>query len=364
MFIGSENQFRNLYVVNRVDNADFTADGDVKVVKDADNKTFHFEYKDVNNVVHSDVIDIDKIMSITSTKSTKMQRVLKTKTVKPNGNLISGQDYIVHIQVQNYIGLGDDLIHTKFGAVHATKGMTVSKWCLYMALSMAKNFSREATKLFKFVVSSGAASAVKTKEITPDMTYADMDAEDGTNANTYTEVVIYEVEQPWRRGISPVEPVNFTVIPSTVLEDGEYKACAVVDDLGYTKGKPNTDATPKGATLGNGKAIADMEWFYHGNRGDALRGWAYPNDFEFIPMVKENLSYDVVDIHYYWINTGVENGRSERTITFVMSNVTSSALLTSFTKKLEEVTGTGSVVATQSVEIGVPVVDEPTDSKK
>lgn len=341
MFIGSENQFRNLFVVSRNTDADLTQNGDIKLVTDATDKSFHFEFKDVNNIIHSDIIEPSKVLYANFTTSDLMNRQLKAVTIKPNGEIISGQDYIVHIQVQNYIGLGDDLIHTKFGAVHATKGMTAGKWCLYMALSLAKNFSREATKLFKFVVSDGGGTTAKTKEITADMTYAQMDAEFKTTS-TYKEVVVYEVEQPWRRGISPVEPVNFTVIPSTILEDGEYKDCAEVGTIDTT-----TDKTPVGAIVGNGKNIADMEWFYHGNRGDAIRGWAYPNDFEFTPMVEANKTYDVIDIHYYQINSNMENGRSERTLTLVCDSANKTKAYDALKTTLTTTLGDSKIVVTK-----------------
>ena len=69
--------------------------------------------------------------------------------------------------------------------------------------------------------------------------------------------------------------------------------------------------------VNNGKQIADMEWFYHGTRGDIYREATYPDNFDFKPLVDETKAYHTLDIHFAYVGPGVEVAKSERTITVV-----------------------------------------------
>lgn len=124
---------------------------------------------------------------------------------------------------------------------------------------------------------------------------------------SYTDIIIDEVEQPWRRGVAQVEPVNFNTTCGTVLVDG--------DDVIW-----GTVEKEEGDPVNNGKQIADMEWFYHGTRGDIYREATYPDNFEFKPLVDETKAYHTLDIHFAYVGPGVEVAKSERTITVVCAD--------------------------------------------
>jgi len=305
MFIGSENQFRHLFVVKSVENTidDTKNVGSIKPVLTKDGKAFYFEYKDNDNVLRSDIIELDKVMFALHVKAKSMQRVAKSVDITIPDAPVVGQDYVIHIQVQNYIGLGDDLIHTKFGAAHAVKGMTSSDLYKELALSMARNFKNEAQQLVKIRL-------IKADGV------VDVDANTKATSLTedYTGINITEARQPWRLGVYPEEPVYFSVIPSQIMVDGEY-----VDFAKITKA---TDDNRKGAVYGNGRHMADLEWFYHGNRGDFYRERTYPDNFPFTPIVDKDAEYDSLEIHYYWHNDGINVGRSERTITLIGTDLT------------------------------------------
>ena len=130
-----------------------------------------------------------------------------------------------------------------------------------------------------------------------------------TATESYTDIIIDEVEQPWRRGVAQVEPVNFNTTCGTILMDG--------DDVIWGTVEKKT-----GDKIQNGKQIADMEWFYHGTRGDIYREATYPDNFDFKPLVDETKAYHTLDIHFAYVGPGVEVAKSERTITIVCATAT------------------------------------------
>lgn len=313
MFIGSENQFRNLYVaLTKKDLTEVATKGDVAVGKSNDGKSVYFLTHNGEQAIRTDLIPVENILEVTHTTAAKMARSLHSYTVTldadylVDGKPVVGQDYVLNIEVRNYVALGDDSTHNKFGAVHATSKTTAGVFYEQMANSLAKSLMREPSPILNIELVGGNNPKVLTKGV-----YAKPEA------GEYTGIKITEVEQPWRRGVAQVEPVNFEVIPSYITVDG--------DDVIW-----GTTTAAEGATLGNGKMIADMEWFYHGNRADMYRETGYPHNFEFHPLVDETKAYDTLDIHYAWVGSGVDVAKSERTITIVGESTVLNAVLTAF----------------------------------
>ena len=315
MFIGSDNQFRNLYVMNtyKTSESALAAVGDLTLKVDNAKSNVYLVYKDTEDTITSDLISIKNLLYAKSTKATDMARTLNSQSVTLNADPISGQDYVLNVEIRNFVALGDDSTHIKFGAVHAVKGMTKSDFYKAMAVNLAKNLSREPSPILNVSL---------TKHDTADNSDTDSDAEvevliNGkmqnlaalTATETYTDIIINEVEQPWRRGVAQVEPVNFNTTCGTILMDG--------DDVIW-----GTVEKEEGDPVNNGKQIADMEWFYHGTRGDIYREAAYPDNFDFKPLVDETKAYSTLDIHFAYVGPGVEVAKSERTITIVCATAT------------------------------------------
>ena len=303
MFIGSDNQFRNLYVMKAYKETALTAVGDLTLKVDTAKSNVCLVYKDTEDTITSDLISIKNILYAKSTKAADMARNLNSQSVTLNGDPISGQDYVLNVEVKNFAALGDTSTHIKFGAVHAVKGMTKSDFYKAMALNLAKNLSREPSPILNVSLSkndaTGPVAAVAVLVNGKMQNLADL-----ASAEAYTSIIIDEVEQPWRRGVAQVEPVNFNTTCGTILMDG--------DDVIW-----GTIEKKTGTTIENGKQIADMEWFYHGNRGDIYREATYPDNFDFKPLVDETAAYDVLDIHFAYVGPGVEAAKSEKTITVV-----------------------------------------------
>lgn len=283
MSIFSTNQARQLYVATAstkdASSGKYSAPdalGEVAVVKTAEG--VYIQHFGKGGLTRSDLIT--NIISANVTPAAKMNKTLKSFTVTINSDPVANEDYILKVAFRQFINAADDSIYTKFGMVHATSGMSKSNFYKELALSLAKNFSREASKLVKIKLG--------TTEVT-----GDTKAESLTG--TYTSVVIEEVAQEWVLGVLPQVPVYFDVLA------GDW----------------GTVVKGTAGTLNNGKDIADLEYFCMGERGDIYRGAGYPNNIKTEYMVNPESAYAVLDIHYAYVgaNEGVQ--KSEKTLTIV-----------------------------------------------
>ena len=149
MFIGSDNQFRNLYVMKtyKASESALAAVGDTTLKVDTAKNSMYLVYKDTEDNLTSDIIDLKNLLYVKSTKAADMARKLNSQSVTLNEDPISGQDYVLNVEVRNFVALGDDSTHIKFGAVHAVKDMTKSDFYKAMAVNLAKNLSREPSPI-------------------------------------------------------------------------------------------------------------------------------------------------------------------------------------------------------------------------
>lgn len=311
MFIGSDNQFRNLYVMKtyKASESALAAVGDTTLKVDTAKNAMYLIYKDTEDNLTSDIIDLKNLLYVKSTKAADMARKLNSQSVTLNEDPISGQDYVLNIEVRNFVALGDDSTHIKFGAVHAVKDMTKSDFYKAMAVNLAKNLSREPSPILNVSLNKYNSTGTTNTKVAVLVNGKMQNLAALTSTETYTSIIIDEVEQPWRRGVAQVEPVNFNTTCGTVL----------VDDNDVIWG---TVEKEEGDPINNGKQIADMEWFYHGTRGDIYREATYPDNFDFKPLVDETKAYSTLDIHFAYVGPGVEVAKSERTITVVCADAT------------------------------------------
>jgi hypothetical protein len=327
MFIGSDNQFRNLYVMKAYKDSEsaLAAVGDLTLKVDTAKSNVYLVYKDTEDTITSNLISIKNLLYAKATKAADMARTLNSQSVTLNADPISGQDYVLNVEVRNFVALGDDSTHIKFGAVHAVKGMTKSDFYKAMAVNLAKNLSREPSPILNVLLTKNdsADSGEKDSKVAVLLNGKMQNLATLKSTETYTDIIIDEVEQPWRRGVAQVEPVNFNTTCGTVLVDG--------DDVIW-----GTVEKEAGDEIQNGKQIADMEWFYHGTRGDIYREATYPDNFDFKPLVDETKAYSTLDIHFAYVGPGVEVAKSERTITVVCATA---AELTKLITALKTATG-------------------------
>lgn len=325
----STNQVRQLYVVksvaeNNTHVSPSDAAGKVSLQFDTAENHMYLEYKGADNLMRSDLIDINNILYAKSTEAAKMDYKMKSSTIKLDTNInggapVAGQDYILRIAFRQYVGMSDEDQYFKYGMVHAYAGMKASEFYKALAQSLAKNFSREVTPLIKIEVHTTAAPSeggfdddgymVVTPSTKDNVIAADIDS-----------IRITEVEQPWKLGVMAQTPVYFTVQPTTITVSGDERIWATV-----------TDST--NGTLGNGKNIADLEYFCMGERGDIYRGVGFPNNIVTTYLVDPTKRYSVLDIHYAHVGSNEAAQKSEKTITLVCdesAKVDLNSLITKF----------------------------------
>ena len=318
MAVFSVNQNRQLYVANayKAKVAGTDPAGTISVKADKAKKCFYFPYVGVDNLMRSDLIDVDKVMYAKATDADalamKLKSVLVTLDSTVNGGEpISGQDYVLRIFFKQYIGNSDIYQEAKYGVVHGYKGMTASDFYKTLALSLAMNFSKEVVPLLKFYLKTSSGNT----EVTASTAKKDL-------TGTYTGVVIEEAEQPWRLGVRRQEEVFFDVIPTTVLFNSDEVTWGTVEN--------GTSET----TIKNGKKMADLEYFCMGERGDQYRQIGWPHNLETKYLVDPEKEYNVLDIHYYFSDSGVNVQKSEKDITILFEKSVSMTELVAALKKL------------------------------
>lgn len=301
----STNQVRQLYVATDVKEGAahvLATDTVGTIALKTDNAKSHmyFEYRGVGGLVRSDLIDVDKVLYAKATPASALARKLKKATVTLDatvngGNPIAGQDYILRIVFRQYLGMSDEDQYQKYGMVHAYAGMTASDFYKTLAISLAKNFSRELVPLVKFKI--GAT------EVTPNTKLADI-------AENADSLVIEEVEQPWTLGIQEQVPVYFEVYPTTVTFNSDERIWGEVE-MGDT-GAANA--------IKDGKIIADLEYFCLGERADQYRNIGWPNAIPSKTLVDPTKEYHVLDIHYAYVGSNECVQKSEKDITIVSAD--------------------------------------------
>lgn len=326
----STNQVRQLYVAKALKTSHVLASdaaGSIAVKNDTAKNHLYFEYKGADNLMRSDLIDIENILYAKATDADDMAHELKSVTVTLDTNVnggapVAGQDYILRIAFRQYVGMSDEDQYFKYGMVHAYAGMDADEFYKVLAQSIAKNFSREVVPLIKIEVHSAATTseggfdAKGYMEVTPSTkdtgaTNSTNPYYDGTSAviSDIDSIRITEVEQPWRLGIMAQTPVYFTVQPTTVLVNGDDRIWGTV-----------TEGT--NGTVGNGKAIADLEYFCMGERGDIYRGVGFPHNIVTTYLVDPTKTYYTFDIHYAYVGNNESVQKSEKDITIVCSDKT------------------------------------------
>ena len=347
----SVNQVRQLYVAKALKTPHVLASdtaGSIAVKNDTAKNHLYFEYKGADNLMRSDLIDIKNILYAKATDADDMAHKLKAVTVTLDSEVnagapVAGQDYILRIVFKQYVGMSDEDQYFKYGMVHAYAGMDADEFYKVLALSIAKNFSREIVPLIKIEVHSKATKSKGGFDsngymvVTP--TTKDNGKSDTTNPYYATDTLvtdidsirITEVEQPWRLGVMAQTPVYFTVQPVAVMVNGDERIWATV-----------TEGT--NGTISNSKKIADLEYFCMGERGDIYRGVAFPHNIPTTYLVDPTIKYNVIDIHYAYVGSNEGVQKSEKTITLVVpkvgaTNSVSNVLANSIITAINDATG-------------------------
>ena len=319
----STNQVRQLYVA--LANGQLTNAGDIKVNKTADGKQLYFTYVGaLGDTMRSDLIDVDKITSITIKKASDMakKRVCHLVTLDSNinsGNPVTGQDYILRLLFRQYVGMSEANTMNKYGEVHINTDMSASDFYKKMAISIVQNCSKDINNLVEVELQTSSSTApvsVTTRE-------ADLDG-------TYTGILLYEGKLVWRLGRVSQGTIPFECQFVDIVYNGEEVEWGKTS-LVHAKDK----------VLPQGELIADLEYFCMGERGDIYRNMGWPNAIETKYLVDPTKLYNIITIHYHYEGTGLSSDKSEKDIQIaaVASSATDYTLANAILGEIKTITG-------------------------
>lgn len=310
----STNQVRQLYVATVLKPRNVTASdtaGSIAVKSDTAKSHLYFEYMGAGGMTRSDLIDIKNILYAKATDADDLAydlakyKLTLDDTVN-GGEPVVAQDYILRIAFRNYPGLSEEDQYFKYGMVHAVTGMTASDFYKTLALSLVKNFSREEQGLLKFYLETGGSDAGVVAGTPTEVT---KDTKESSLTGTYTGIIIEEAPQDWILGVMEQAPVNFTIQPDLIIDNGDERIWGVVKKVTSTNSIPD------------GHKIADLEYFCMGERGDVYRMVGFPYVIRTKYLVDPDIKYNVIDIHYAYVGPNESVQKSEKDITIVVPKV-------------------------------------------
>lgn len=359
MNLFTENQVNQVYVVtNGIKSGHLTkADADKGKIymgitapsgEDATSfidESIYFEHSGPGGITRSDNIDINKIMYVHATPASEMEKYLQQYEVKvdssalDSGNVIPNKDYILRIELTNYIGVSpEDSHYWKYGMVHTTGSMSASDFYVALAKSILKNMSREAVKFLKVYLNTNSTAGSVT--LSNEVTLSNVDS----MSSTYYGLILQEVEPDWILGLKKQKIIHFNLTGVPFDYDGE--------NIYWLKGEDeDTELKPINSTVKivNSKLAADYEYFFHGERGDQYRmvGWPDYIPTKYMVDPENAYGYDFVQVHYYYTGPNEGAQKSEKDITFLVPKAAA---------------GTAGVVSDAAQDI-VDAVQEAIDAK-
>jgi hypothetical protein len=297
----------------------------------ANEKSIYFKHAGPAGVTRSDIIDVNKIMSVKVTPAEVMAKSLKQYVLTDGSNtsasyvwpaldstgtyMKAGYDFILRITLNNYVGISpEDAQYWKYAMVHTGPNMTPNAFWKEMAKSLLRNMSREATK---FITVHGTTDG---NTAGTELTLNNFDA---TWSNSNKGIIIREAEPDWVLGLKQQKVVGIEVTPvafeaDRATDDGTIVYWGYSNDNNIQTYDHKLEAVDSGVTIPNGKLTADYEYFFHGERGDQYRMMGWPDYIPTEYMVDPTKTYDYLQIHYSYIGSNESCQKSEKDITFVV----------------------------------------------
>ena len=252
------------------------------------------------------VLGVNKVLA-TAASEKLFRKILKVKlSANVNGGApVAGQDYIISLKFRGHIGEEDTI--EKVAMAHATASDTAATLLQKLAQSFIDNASVEENPLYEVKTVAGAALSNDVSTIT----------EEG--------FVIVEAKPYWRMGtfIEALAKIDVSTRPIILSGDEEDKW---LDSYKFVADKEGTYST----AIMNTHRVADMEYFYKGERGVSA-GLNAPYDLQ-IPLdlrvdANHAAGYDILTIHYAYVGANASNQKSEKDAVLVCKSVQDSLIL-------------------------------------
>ena len=229
---------------------------------------------------------IENVMWGKLTSAAALEKKYKVNTVTINGAVVEGADYVVRVSYPEVAGLGVEGWTTKTAVVSAVSGMS------------AEDIYEELAKTLEVAF---AADGV-----------LEVDTSGGLRIYAADTTALY------KRGVRPM------VIPDFKVEVN------LIDNISWAT---ITTSVLAGRVVKGGYALAEMEYFAMGERGDQYRmmGWpdVIPTEYKITP---EN-EYDVLVVHYAYKGANEGDYKSEKDLIIAGAKGTLDALAKNLSKE-------------------------------
>ena len=255
----------------------------------------------------TDVIPAKQVLGVNFASangaSEKMYRkALKVKLASAvnEGNPAAGQDYILSLKFRGHIGEEDTI--EKVAMAHATTTDTAATLLQKLAKSLIDNAAVEFNPLYEI-------HAIDSKDVLTDVSTITADG-----------FVIVEAKPYWRLGTFQETLAKIEVATRPIIIEGDEED-AWLDSYKFVA---DTEGTYTDAILNTHK-VADMEYFYKGERGvTAFKNAPYDAQMSVDLKVDANhtAGYDILTIHYAYVGANASNQKSEKDIVLVCKNAT------------------------------------------
>lgn len=320
------NQTRNFYVASKVATATDVASFDnldIALGNTATGELF-FKYKNADGLAtRSDSFVPARITSLKKTAAADMARPLLAHTIKIDTDKVTLSDLVGKtldcvVTIHGVFDYDDSNTISFTASVTGNSTNTASAAAFHKALAEALALAQpQYDKKYPFVnvFSSGA---LVTRAI----------AKAGTATGSADGVVLVEGLQKYVRGKLTGEPSSFSVAfryaPNNYeLIDWGTDTVAESTIDGYKEVPANY-------------ALADLEYFALGERGDQYRGAFWPNDVETTYVIDPfgSTAYDVLSVEFYWAGDAENVQKSPRLIQVAAPATVVSSLYDSISAKL------------------------------
>lgn len=324
----STNQARQIYVAKQQVTVEPSSPGDIQLVAPQNADYIYFLYRGPKSgsLMRSDLIKKDLITTAKLTHGNNIEKFLKQYEVSLDPSVsatpVAGQEYLLRIDMVGYAALGLEHTYQKFGYVKGTVGMTAAQFYGTLAKSLAKNFAREDYPVYTFWVSNGTTET-EIKATTKESTFP----------TDSTKLVIHEVSGPWRKGTDEDMPQMAYLFTDRILVNGLEQRWGITTEI-----TAPAQLTPRENSIY--RQLADMEYFYMGERGDKYRlsGWPkvlyteYMIDSiglapEAFHGTNDTSGVGIIDIHFSYVGSNESVQKSEKDICIILPNGSSGEAL-------------------------------------
>lgn len=311
-------QTRHFYAAKAID-ANVDTNGDI-VLKQAATGEVFFVYRNADGILtRSDLIKPENISSLKLTTAAAMATPLMAHTITVDTSAVTlsnlvGKDIALNVTLHQVISYDESDTITVSAHMVGTSTNTASAAAFYAAMAQAliKAVPNMADAPFKVFLGS--------TEITKSLPFS-------SYPNSATALVVVEAAGKYTRGKLSKEAMSLSVASS--VRDSN------VDDIAWASDSVAPSTISGNTVIPGAYALADLEYFALGERGDIYRGSTWPNNYEPTYVIDVTKDYNVVSVEFFWQGSAENVQKSPRMIQVAAEAAVSNDVATTLYEQLE-----------------------------